>query len=117
MMRIIHFERLGREPGAEYATSRTIDLVMLAVIRFVLQSPDAGRAGLFLAMKDRRLVPALWLIHNEPARDWTVDMLAEAARMSRPRFSAHFKSIRHAAYGLPRALAHPACRSAPARHG
>lgn len=93
MMRIIHYERLGREPGAEYATSRLIDLVMLTVIRFALQFPDAGRAGLFLAMKDRRLVPALWLIHNEPARDWTVDMLAEAAHMSRPRFSAHFRSI------------------------
>ena len=44
-------------------------------------------------MKDRRLVPALRLIHNEPARDWTVDMLAEPAHMSRPRFSAHFRSI------------------------
>ena len=42
MMRIIHFERLGREPGSEYAASRLIDLVMLDVIRFALRLPDAA---------------------------------------------------------------------------
>lgn len=94
MMRIIiHFERLGREPGSEYAASRLIDLVMLDVIRFALRLPDAGRAGLFLAMKDPRLVPVLWRIHNEPAREWTLSMLAEAVHMSRPRFADHFRRI------------------------
>lgn len=93
MMRIIHFERLGREPGSEYAASRLIDLVMLDVIRFALRLPDAGRAGLFLAMKDPRLVPVLWRIHNDPARDWTLSMLAQAAHMSRPRFADHFRRI------------------------
>lgn len=93
MMRTIHFERLLERPGSEYAASRLIDLVMLEVMRFALRSPDAGRTGLFLAMRDKRLMHALWLMHTEPARSWTLDELAAAANMSRPRFSEHFRCI------------------------
>src|SRR5262249_8514110 len=41
---------------------------------------------------DRRLAPALRLMHGEPGRAWQLAELAKAAAMSRTAFALHFKA-------------------------
>ncbi|WP_429273709.1 helix-turn-helix domain-containing protein [Paraburkholderia sp. EB58] len=48
--------------------------------------------GWFRAMSDRRLAPALTLMHGDPARSWRLAELAEACAMSRTTFALRFKS-------------------------
>ena len=41
---------------------------------------------------DRRLAPALTLMHEQPGKDWRLPELAKAAGMSRATFALHFKA-------------------------
>lgn len=44
-------------------------------------------------MGDRRLAPALALMHAEPARAWTLEDLARATGMSRTAFAVRFRAV------------------------
>jgi AraC-like DNA-binding protein len=53
--------------------------------------PDT--AGWLRALSDKRIAPALRLMHREPARAWRLDELAKEVAMSRTSFALRFKTI------------------------
>lgn len=75
--------------GAAAAVGKLSEAFFIEAIRAAaLRSSDLDR--IFSAMTDPRIGRALSLIHEDVARDWTVDSLASAVAMSRSRFANRF---------------------------
>lgn len=78
--------------GRSAALNRLAEVLVLMVLRGAI---DAGtrRPGLFAALAHPALHRAVVSMHDEPARAWTVDELAERAAMSRSSFMATFRAV------------------------
>lgn len=85
-------ERDARLPGADAACAQLAQLMLIEILR--AHAADAGRlgAGYFRVGADRRLAPALRLLHTDPGRTWRLPELAAACAMSRAGFATHFKA-------------------------
>jgi AraC-like DNA-binding protein len=77
--------------GSGVVVSRLADILFIEAIRSHVASPGGADVGWLSALSDRRLAPALRAMHQETAKDWTVEQLAAKAGMSRSAFAAHFK--------------------------
>jgi AraC-like DNA-binding protein len=90
-----HVQRLFEEiiadrVGSDFAIRQYGQLLLLDVVRGYLQDPDMP-AGWLKVLADDRLRPALALIHEHPARGWSLEDLARAASMSRTTFAERFR--------------------------
>ncbi len=47
-------------------------------------------SGILMGLSDPRLLKAITAMHEQPEERWSLECLAQAAGMSRARFSAHF---------------------------
>ncbi len=52
---------------------------------------DDQQAGFFAALRDRRLRHALTLLHENPATNWTLELLGDKVGMSRATLVRHFQ--------------------------
>lgn len=82
----------GRE-GAGFACTALAQLIFLQILRVHLARDGALAPGLLRVLADRRLAPALRLMHAEPERSWHLPELASAAAMSRTAFAMRFKAL------------------------
>ncbi len=71
-------------PASQDVAERLADVLVLRAMREVVEAEP--RPGWTAGVSDRRLAPALGLIHAELDRPWTVAELARAAAMSRSSF-------------------------------
>ena len=90
--RFIAREADATRPGSEAIITRLADIVVVQAIRAWLSSAD-GQHGWLAALRDRQIGRALSAIHRDPARDWTVAMLASEIGMSRSALSARFSEL------------------------
>ncbi|WP_102958970.1 AraC family transcriptional regulator [Mangrovicella endophytica] len=80
-------------PGGTLVMQHLAHMMLIEALRLHLtEGPAAGRGWLF-ALADRRLSRALTAIHAEPARRWTLGVLAERAGLSRSSFAERFKTV------------------------
>jgi len=86
-------EAVGQAPGAQMACSSLAHLLLIQILRRHLATGSDVAAGWLRAACDPRLVPALALMHADPARHWALAELALAAGMSRTAFATHFKAV------------------------
>lgn len=61
-------------------------------MRAHLEESGAVAAGWLRALGDKRLAPALQLMHGDPGRSWQLEELARATAMSRTTFALRFKT-------------------------
>jgi AraC-like DNA-binding protein len=92
-----HAQRLFAEiaadrAGADYAIRSYGQLLVLDWIRGFMQD-DGMPPGWLKALTDQRLRPALALIHEQPAKSWSLEDLARASAMSRSAFAQRFKEV------------------------
>lgn len=92
-----HVQRLFSEIvahriGADFAIRQYGQLLVLDIIRGFSQDADMP-AGWLKALADERLRPALELIHEQPAKGWSLEDLARASSMSRTMFAQRFREI------------------------
>ncbi|QGZ64245.1 AraC family transcriptional regulator [Paraburkholderia acidisoli] len=85
-------ERADTRAGAQLATAHLAQLLFIQILRAHMETDAVLSAGWFRAMSDRRLAPALALMHGEPARSWRLEELADACAMSRTTFALRFKT-------------------------
>jgi AraC-like DNA-binding protein len=85
-------ERSDGRPGANLASAYLAQLLFIQILRAHMETATVMSPGWFRAMSDRRLAPALTLMHGDPARSWRLAELAEACAMSRTTFALRFKS-------------------------
>lgn len=76
-------------PGSAIMISRLLDLMFIQAVRTWAQQ-DGDLRGWLAGLTDPGLGRALSAIHENPARDWTVNDLAAVAGMSRSAFAARF---------------------------
>ncbi|HWJ74806.1 MAG TPA: AraC family transcriptional regulator [Kaistia sp.] len=83
-------EREQRLPGGTLVATQLAQLLFVQILRAEMDGNDRLPPGWLRALGDPRLVPAVQLMHDEPARAWHLDELARACAMSRSTFAARF---------------------------
>lgn len=84
-------ERDANHPGVAAASSQLAHLMLIQILRAYFEGAEPVASGRLRAIGDRRLAPALQLMHGDPGRAWQLEELAQAAAMSRATFCAYFK--------------------------
>jgi AraC-like DNA-binding protein len=86
-------EREDDPPGAGVASVQLAHLMFIQILRAHFDTADLLAAGWLRAVTDKRIAPALRLMHGDPGRSWQLGELAKAAAMSRATFALYFKSV------------------------
>jgi AraC-like DNA-binding protein len=81
------------EPGRQAMLDRLLDLLLLATLRAWFYRPEACPPAWYRALADPVVGRALRLMHDEPARRWTVASLAREAGVSRATFARRFADL------------------------
>ncbi|MEV7444847.1 AraC family transcriptional regulator [Streptomyces sp. NPDC091204] len=81
------------DPGQQAVLDRLLDLLLLSTLREWFTCPEADPPGWYRALGDPVAGPALRVIHDRPARPWTVAELAEGAGVSRATFARRFGDL------------------------
>lgn len=92
MLDVMFAEAFSDHSGRQAILDRLCEVIIIQLLRYCI---DQGRArgGTLAGLADPRLAKALLAMHEDPAREWTLALMAEAAGMSRARFAARFRDI------------------------
>ncbi|GIH96356.1 AraC family transcriptional regulator [Planobispora siamensis] len=93
IMELLAQEVNGDGPGQQVVLDRLLDLALIATLRAWFARPEARAPGWYRAQSDPLIGPALRLIHENPARQWTVASLAEKVGASRAAFARRFATL------------------------
>ncbi|MGF6711516.1 AraC-like DNA-binding protein [Luteibacter sp. W1I16] len=86
-------ESRSDQPGSGLAMTQLAHLLFVHILRAHLSVEGPLKAGWLRVAADRRLAPALRLMHGAPGKPWRLDQLAQATAMSRTLFASHFKVV------------------------
>ena len=92
-LRFIAREAEALRPGGETVITRLADILAIQMIRHWIENESELAHGWLAALRDERLGRAIAAMHREPGRDWTLELLASAASMSRSAFAARFTEV------------------------
>jgi AraC-like DNA-binding protein len=77
--------------GSGLVVSRLADILFVQAVRAHAAAAGESEAGWLGALADARIGPTLRAMHKNIGHPWTVDTLAEAARLSRSAFALRFR--------------------------
>jgi len=95
LVRLIREEAAQSLPGRELILARLVEVLLIEALRAA--PADDAPPGLMRGLADERLARSIRAMHQDPARAWTVEQLANVAALSR---SAYFQRFTHS-LGLP----------------
>ncbi|MEV1004638.1 AraC family transcriptional regulator [Nonomuraea sp. NPDC050202] len=85
---------IGREePGQQVILDRLLDLLLVRALRSWFARPGVEAPPGYRALADPRIGQALRLMHEHPARPWTVAVLGAEVGMSRAVFARRFAAL------------------------
>ncbi len=93
LLALMAAETKTMRPGGETVVTRLCDILVIQTIRSWIENDPAAHHGWVGALRDPIVGRAITMIHRDPARDWTVESLAEGVAMSRSGFSARFSEM------------------------
>ena len=93
MIDLLNQEIGKEEPGQEAVLDRLVDLLVIAVLRSWFSRPEANAPAWYRAYGDPVVGPAVRILQNEPARQWTVADLADAVGVSRATLARRFTEL------------------------
>ncbi|WP_406193304.1 AraC family transcriptional regulator [Kitasatospora sp. NBC_01560] len=93
LVRLLTSETVRDEPGQELVLDRLLDLLVVGVLRSWLAAPDSGAPAWYRAQHDSVVGPVLRLMHDDPARPWTVASLAAEVGVSRAGLARRFTAL------------------------
>jgi AraC-like DNA-binding protein len=81
--------------GSRLVVDRLFEVVLLQLLRWVLDNAEeVGMSrGLLSGLADPQLARALAAMHESPQRNWSLELLAKHAAMSRSAFASRFKMV------------------------
>ncbi|MEJ8859182.1 AraC family transcriptional regulator [Variovorax robiniae] len=93
--RAIGEESSTQRAGGDAILSRLVEVMLIEALRWrpVHEDAIAPLAGLLAGLADVRMAKALRLVHENIARRWTIEGLAEEVGMSRAAFAARFMQV------------------------
>lgn len=86
-------EVIKDEPGQAAVLDRLLDLLVTAVLKAWFAQNDADRPEWWRFQGDRIVERALRLMHDHPARQWTLESLASEAGASRASLARRFNDL------------------------
>lgn len=92
-MRLISDEAQQLLPGGETIITRLCDVLVIQAIRSWINNSPEARTGWLGALHDEHIGCAIALIHRDPEKVWTVELLAKECAMSRSAFAARFAEL------------------------
>jgi len=92
-LRLMAAEASELRPGGETIITRLADILVIQAIRAWMADNPFGQTGWLGALQDKQIGHAILAIQRQPARAWTVELLAEEVAMSRSAFAARFKKL------------------------
>ncbi|GII95917.1 AraC family transcriptional regulator [Sinosporangium siamense] len=92
-LELLQQEIAGEEPGVQVVLDRLLELLLVQAVRVWFALPGTVTPGWYSALADPAVGKALRLIHEDPARPWTVGALAGAVGMSRAAFARRFTAM------------------------
>lgn len=86
-------EATSNRPGRDAVITSLVGAAFVYIVRSWLAARDEAGTGWIGAPRDPRMTRTLAAIHASPAERWTVEKLAEIARMSRASFARRFTQL------------------------
>jgi AraC-like DNA-binding protein len=87
-------EEIARdEPGQQAVLDRLFDLLLIAAVRTYLAHLGDDAPAWYRAHRDPVVGRAVRMLHDDPARPWSVSALAAAAGISRAKFARRFTEV------------------------
>ncbi len=86
-------EATTMRPGGETVITRLSDILVVQAIRAWIDTDPRAETGWLQAMRDPIVGRAIGLVHDDPARSWTVASLAREVGASRSGLSARFTEL------------------------
>lgn len=83
----------GTAPGQQTVLDRLLDLLLVYALRAWFARPDVEAPAWYRALDDPAVGAALRALHAEPARAWTVAVLADASGLSRAALARRFAAL------------------------
>jgi AraC-like DNA-binding protein len=77
-------------PGAPFVLGRLMELLFVEVVRRHADRLPPTERGVLAAMRDPIVAKAIWMLHQEPARRWTMKALASHVGASRSVLAERF---------------------------
>jgi AraC-like DNA-binding protein len=81
------------QPGNSLVIEHLAHMMLVQALRLHMAEGPKGGAGWLFALTDKQVSVALKCMHDDPARRWTVQSLAESTAMSRTAFTLKFKNM------------------------
>ncbi|MEV4121615.1 AraC family transcriptional regulator [Micromonospora sp. NPDC049645] len=81
------------DPGQEAVLDRLLDLLLIATLREWFARPGASAPAWYQAHSDPVVGRALRILHNNPAKPWTVASLAAQTGVSRATLARRFTAL------------------------
>jgi AraC-like DNA-binding protein len=81
-----------RELGAQAVVHGLLDVVFTWLLREIVAARGSAAAGWSQAVHDAPVRRAVAALHDDPARGWTLDELAQRAGLSRTGFAERFRT-------------------------
>lgn len=82
--------------GHLHIVDRLFEVVLIKLLRHLLDRPkeyDLPGSGVFGGLADPHIAHALAAVHAQPGEAWTLESLAQTARMSRSAFAERFREL------------------------
>lgn len=83
----------AHKPGSEMLVAKVAEMLFAEVVRGYIEAMPANNPGWLAGLRDSQVGRCLALMHAEPARNWTVDELANEVHVSRSVLAEKFAEL------------------------
>ncbi|MBF6183301.1 AraC family transcriptional regulator [Nocardia otitidiscaviarum] len=80
-------------PGTQTVTDRLVDVLFVQALRVWTEHRAEDGASWLMALRDPEIAKAMALLHESPARPWTVEELAAQVGVSRATLARRFSAL------------------------
>jgi AraC-like DNA-binding protein len=89
LVRLVADEACAQRPARDMILARLLEVLLLEALRST--TGETAPTGILRGLGDPRLAAAIRLLHEQPAKDWTVEQMAQEASLSRSVFFNRFR--------------------------
>jgi AraC-like DNA-binding protein len=90
VLNLLFEEAFGTNCGRHALVDRLFEVVLIQVLRHLMETSQVN-GGMLAGMSHPKLRKALVGMHEQPQKDWSLDVLADIAGMSRSVFASAFR--------------------------
>ncbi len=93
LLRLLERQSQDLPPGSQAMMNQIATMLFIEGVRIHLSTVDQSRLGWTAALFDEHLGPMLSLLHATPARNWTLEEMANECGLSRTIFAQRFQEM------------------------